>query len=185
MVSTLESMLHTGLNSPRGRTCRCAESRISDRVAGAVREPSLRKFQRMTPPALQHRGFMDQAAFGEAGEVKGAGVDQVGVPAQDQIRQDLARGQVSASRRVAEAVGEIQARDLGHGPEDGVNGPGSFRRGRPSALGIYFQHFKTRDTVHGAQKNFLNERGSNWVLNPGVSSGSFQASRIPRPSGRK
>jgi|GEM_PF-2509259 len=41
---------------------------------------------------LQHRGFVEQPAFREAREGERAGVDQVGMAVQDQIRDDLACG---------------------------------------------------------------------------------------------
>lgn len=40
----------------------------------------------------QHGGLVDEAAFGEARQIEGLGVDQVGVAVQDQICQDLAGG---------------------------------------------------------------------------------------------
>ena len=40
----------------------------------------------------QYRSLMDEPAFGEACQIEGAGVDQVGVAGQNQIRQDLAGG---------------------------------------------------------------------------------------------
>ena len=48
----------------------------------------------------QHSRFVDEAAFGKARQVEGAGVNQVGLAMQDQICQNPASGGVSASRHV-------------------------------------------------------------------------------------
>lgn len=59
------------------------------------RDPRLRRRGNgvVAPGApLQHRGFVEQSAFCEAREAERAGVNQVGMAVQDQIRDDLACG---------------------------------------------------------------------------------------------
>ena len=63
---------------------------------------------------LKHCGFVYQTAFGKARQVEGAGVDQFGVAAQDEVREDAAGGRGMHDAMAAEAVGKVQTWDLGN-----------------------------------------------------------------------
>ena len=65
---------------------------------------------------------MDKAALGKARQVEGAGVDRVGVAAQDQIRQDLAGGGRVDHAVTAEALAMRLHALPGIGAEGGLCG---------------------------------------------------------------
>ena len=85
----------------------------------------------------------------------------------------------------AEAVGEEKTRHFGRFAENWVVVRRHFVESRPSTFRIDFDFSKTGTRSAARVKIFSMKLASKSVLNPGVSSGSFQASKNPRPSGRK
>jgi len=101
---------------------------------------------------------VDRAAFGKASQVQKTGVDQVGFPVQDQVRQNLAgRGRVHDAM-AAKAVGTEEARDFWDFAEDGVVIRRHFVEASPGTFGIDRKILKYWNTIGGSRQNFLDER---------------------------
>jgi len=65
--------------------------------------------------ALQNRGFLDGAAFGEALHIQVLSVDHASLPGENQIRENATRGGRMHHAVAAKTVGEVESPDIGRG----------------------------------------------------------------------